>query len=68
MGSPDDARAIKEGLYSLDNFANEIQFWCYVSAGLLAFSIAGMYCAKYILNIEGAENRHEYMSPSVALD
>jgi hypothetical protein len=39
-----------------------------VCAGMLGFAIAGMYCAKYILNMEGAARRHEHMSPSVALD
>ncbi|CAE7750897.1 unnamed protein product [Symbiodinium microadriaticum] len=67
-GSNDDATAIKDGLYVLDNFADDIQFWCYVSAGFLGLFITGMYTAKYIFNYEKAEEEHVPFHPSEALD
>lgn len=66
--SDSDADKIKNGIYTLDDFADEIQLWCYVSAGLLGMLIAGMYAAKYILGWEKAEDEHVIFRPSVALD
>jgi hypothetical protein len=66
--SDDDADAIKNGIYTLDDFADEIQLWCYVSAGFLAFFIGGMYAAKYIRGYERAEETHTPFHPSEALD
>lgn len=68
VGSESDARAIKNGLYAIDNYANQIQFWCYVCAGLAGMLIAGMYAAKYIIRVEEAEQKHLHISPSDALD
>ena len=67
-GTEDDANAIKHGLYTLDNFSDDIQLWSFVAAGFLGMFIAGMYSAKYILNYERSEEDHAPFHPSEALD
>eukprot|EP00602_Paraphysomonas_sp_CaronLab_P010932 CAMPEP_0185018268 /NCGR_PEP_ID=MMETSP1103-20130426/1045_1 /TAXON_ID=36769 /ORGANISM="Paraphysomonas bandaiensis, Strain Caron Lab Isolate" /LENGTH=614 /DNA_ID=CAMNT_0027548019 /DNA_START=367 /DNA_END=2212 /DNA_ORIENTATION=+ len=55
--SSDDAKSIKEGLYQTDEYAAQIQLWCYVSAGFLAMMVLGMYIARYIMRIEEADKQ-----------
>lgn len=38
----DDADSLKNSLYWIEEFATQIQFWCYVSAGLLSILLFGM--------------------------
>jgi hypothetical protein len=67
--SHSDANAIKNGLYSIDNYANQIRLWCYISAGLLAMMVVGLYIGKYIITTEDFyAKRHQYMSVGQALD
>lgn len=64
----DDAESIKNGLYMTDNYANQVQLWCYVSAGLFAMLIVGMYTAKYIVRMEQAAEDHTTLTAAAALD
>lgn len=64
----DDAESIKNGLYMTDNYAGQIQLWCYVSAGLFGMLIVGLYTAKYIIKMEEAAEEHTTISPAAALD
>jgi hypothetical protein len=64
----DDAESIKNGLYMTDNYANQIQLWCYVSAGMCAMLILGMYTARYIVKVEEAIAEHRTVSVAAALE
>lgn len=64
----DDAESIKNGLYMTDNYAGQIQLWCYVSAGLFGMLIVGLYTAKYIIKMEETAEEHTTISPAAALD
>lgn len=67
--SESDARAIKNGLYTIDNYANQIRLGCYISAGLFAMLVLGLYVGKYIVTTEDYyAKRHLYMSVEQALD
>jgi hypothetical protein len=64
----DDAKSIKDGLYATDEYAEAVQLWCYVSAGLFATLIVGMYTAKYIVRMEIAQEEHVALTAAAALD
>jgi hypothetical protein len=67
--SSSDADAIKNGLYSIDNFAHQIRLWCYVSAGLLAVMVLGLYLGKYIVTTEDYfEKKHVKLTVGQALE
>ena len=67
--SQSDADAIKNGLYLIDNYSNQVQFWCYVSAGLLGMMVVGLYVGKYIIRTEDMfEKKHVHIPIQQALD
>lgn len=67
--SQSDADAIKNGLYTIDNYANQVQLWCYVSASLLTMMIIGLYAGKYIITTEDTyQKKHIHLTVREAIE
>jgi hypothetical protein len=67
--SESDANSIKNGLYTIDDYAGKVQFWCYVSSGLLSMMVIGLYVGKYIVMTEDIwEKKHVHLPIDEALD
>lgn len=47
--SRDDADSLKDTLYWMDDFAEQLQLWCFVSAGILSAILFGMLYESYLL-------------------
>lgn len=61
-GTSDNAEAIKMGIYETDNYATEIQRWCYVIAGFFASLIVGLYVSKHLWQKDREKGRDSFVS------
>jgi hypothetical protein len=61
-GTSDNAKAIKAGIYDTDNYATEIQRWCYVIAGIFTSLIVGLYISKHLWQKDREQGRESFVS------
>jgi hypothetical protein len=46
-GTEDSADSIKDGVYWAQDLAARVRFWCFVSLGLMAAVLAGVYWGEW---------------------
>lgn len=60
--SADDAADLKDSLYWIDDFADEVQQWALVSAGILFAMLMGMLAQSWLMQQEDQEDEHSKLS------